>query len=185
MSGVSIYASPNLVILGVKFGSRPTFEDHVRGIVSRVAQRTGILRLVKRVYVDTSVSLRCYYAFVARIIEYCSSVWGLILNVIFSFSSARCIRWPGCASIIPVVVPSMSCCCTVDVVQGYSLFSELPSASVRVRHTRTAATAHPLEFKVSRCRTFQFLRCFLPAQARVWNDLPYTVFDSRMLDGFN
>ena len=32
-SGVSICASPNLDILGVKFHSRLTFEDHVRGIV--------------------------------------------------------------------------------------------------------------------------------------------------------
>ena len=53
-----------------------TFEDHVRGIVSRVSQRIGILRLVKRVFVDTSVLLRCYYAFVLPILEYCSPVWG-------------------------------------------------------------------------------------------------------------
>ena len=33
-SGISICASPNLDILGMKFDSRLTFEDHVRGIVS-------------------------------------------------------------------------------------------------------------------------------------------------------
>ena len=71
LSGVSIGASPNLDILGVKFDSRLTFEDHVRRIVSRVSQRIGILRLVKRVFVDTSVLLRCYYAFVLLILEYC------------------------------------------------------------------------------------------------------------------
>ena len=38
MSGVSISASPNFDILGVKFDSRLTFEDHVHGIVSRVSQ---------------------------------------------------------------------------------------------------------------------------------------------------
>ena len=53
--GVSICASHNLDILGVKFDSRLTFEDHVSDIVSRVAQRICILRLVKRVFVDTSV----------------------------------------------------------------------------------------------------------------------------------
>ena len=63
------------------------------------------------------------------------------------------------------------------------LFSELPSAAVRVRHTRAAAAAHPLEFEVSRCRTSQFARCFLPAN-RVWNDLPYNVFDNGTLDEF-
>ena len=56
--GVSICASPNLDILGVKFDSRLTFEDHVLGIVSRGSQRIGILRLLKRVFVDTSLLLR-------------------------------------------------------------------------------------------------------------------------------
>ena len=37
---------------------------------------------------------------------------------------------------------------------------------------------------VSRCRMSQFARCFLPAQTHVWNDLPETVFDTGMLDGF-
>ena len=66
---------------------------------------------------------------------------------------------------------------------NHCLFSELPSASFRVRHTQAAAAAHPLEFEVSRCRTSQFSRCFLPAQTRVWNYLPYTVFDTGTLDG--
>ena len=35
-----------------------------------------ILRLVKRVFVDSSVLLRCYYAFILPILEYCSPVWG-------------------------------------------------------------------------------------------------------------
>ena len=66
---------PNLDILSVKFDSKLTFEDHVCGIVSRVSQRIGILSLVKRVFVDTSLLLRCHYAFVLPILEYCSPVW--------------------------------------------------------------------------------------------------------------
>ena len=76
LSGVSIYASPNLDILGVKFDRRLNFDDHVRGIVSRVSQRIGISRLVNRVFVGTSVLFRCYYAFVLPILEYSSRVWG-------------------------------------------------------------------------------------------------------------
>ena len=74
---VSICASPNLDILGVKFDSRLTFEDHVRSIVSRVSQRIGNLRLVKHVFVDTSVLLRCYYALFSQILEFCSRVVGV------------------------------------------------------------------------------------------------------------
>ena len=69
LSVVSICASPNLDILGLKFDSRLSFNDHVCGIVSRISQRISILRLVKRVYVETSVLLRCYYAFVLQIFE--------------------------------------------------------------------------------------------------------------------
>ena len=76
LSGVSIRVSPSHDILCGKFGSKLTFEDHVRGIVSRVSQRIGILRLVKRMFVDTSVLLRCYFTFVLPILEYCSPVWG-------------------------------------------------------------------------------------------------------------
>ena len=51
--------------------------------------------------------------------------------------------------------------------------------------TRDAEVDHPLAFKVSRCRTSQFARSFLPAQVfRMWNGLPYTVFDTGTLDGF-
>ena len=71
----------------------------------------------------------------------------------------------------------------VNSNSNHCLFSELPSASVRVRHSRDAAAAHPLEFEVSMCRTSKFARCFLPSQTRVWNDLPYSVFHTRMLDG--
>ena len=41
-----------------------------------VSRRIGILRLVKRVFVDTSVLLRCYYAFILQILEYYSPAWG-------------------------------------------------------------------------------------------------------------
>ena len=72
----------------------------------------------------------------------------------------------------------------VNSNSNHCLFSELPSASVRVRQTWTAAAAHPLELELWRCRTFKFARCFLPAQTRVWNDLPYTVFDTGTIDWF-
>ena len=56
--GVSICAGLNFDILGLKFDSRLTFEDHVRGIV---AQRIFILRFMKPVFVYTSMLLHCYY----------------------------------------------------------------------------------------------------------------------------
>ena len=76
LSGVSIRASPNLDFHGVKLDSKLSFEGHGRGIVCHVSQRIAILRLVKRIFVDTSVLLRCYLEFVLPILEYCYPVWG-------------------------------------------------------------------------------------------------------------
>ena len=78
LSEVSICASSNHDIFGLKFDRRLIFEDHVRGIVLvSLSQRIGILRLVKRVFVDTSVLLHCYYAFVLPILEYFYSSVGV------------------------------------------------------------------------------------------------------------
>ena len=76
LSGVSILACSNLDILGVKFEDELTFEDHVHGIVSSVSQRSGILRLLKCVFVDTSVLIRYYHIFFLPMLEYCSPVRG-------------------------------------------------------------------------------------------------------------
>ena len=97
-------------ILGVKFDSRLTFEDHMHVIVSPVSQRIAILRLVKRVFVDTSVLLRCYLHLFSKSLSIVLRCGGLLLNAIFSFSSARCIRWPGFALI------RLSCRCVINVM---------------------------------------------------------------------
>ena len=81
-------------------------------------------------------------------------------------------------------VAALSIFYKVNPNSNHCLFSELPSASVRIRHALAAAPAHPLEDEVALWGTSQFARCFLPAQIRVWNDLPFTVFDTGMLDGF-
>ena len=75
-SCLGLLSEPNLDILGVKFDNKLAFKDHVRGIVSHVSQRIGILSLVKHIFVDTSVLLRSYFTFVLPILEYCSPVSG-------------------------------------------------------------------------------------------------------------
>ena len=70
----------------------------------------------------------------------------VLLNVIFSFSSARCTRWTGFALV------RLSCRCVIDVMLLHCVIrcmlynvNSLLSASVRVRHTRAVAAAHLLE----------------------------------------
>ena len=192
---VSIRASPNLDIFGVKFDRKLTIEDHVRGIVSRVSERIFILRLVKRTFVDTSVLLCCYFAFVLTILEHCSPVWGsaaechlqLLERQVHSVARlcpdqsflSLCHRRRVAGLSMLLMVNSYK----VNLNFNHCLFSKLPSASSRVRYTRAAAVAHPLEFEVSSCRKSQFARYFLLAHVRLWNDLSCTVFDTGTLDG--
>ena len=110
LSGVLIRAGPNLDILGVKFDSKLTFEDHLCSMVFRVSRRIGILRLVNHVFVDTSVLLRCYYAFFSQSLRIVLGHEGQLLNVTYSFYSTRCIRWRGFALII------VSYYCAIDVM---------------------------------------------------------------------
>ena len=195
LCGVSIRASRNLDTLGVKFDNKITFEDHVCDIVwrvSRVSQRIGILRWVKCIIMDTSELLHCYFAFVLPIVKYCSPVWG---------SAAEChLQLLECQVFsVARLCPDqniLSLCRVINVMLlGWVWYTRLIGTLItvcsasfnllyyKVRYTRAATIAHPLKIEVSRCRTPQFSRCFLPAQVRMW-DLPYTVFDTETPDGF-
>ena len=61
---------------------------------------------------------------------------------------------------------STSCSCFY-LNSNHCLFSMLQFDSTKVRHTRAAVAADPLEFEVSRCITSQFARSFLPVQVRM------------------
>ena len=163
----------------------------MRGVVSRVSQRIGILKMVNGVYADTSVLLHCYYAFILPILEYCSPVWGsaagshlrLLDRQIHAVSRL-------CPDQIlkPLnhrrFVAGMCMLYKIHSNPKHCLYGELPPACQRVRHTRAAAVAHPCDLEVPRCQTSQFGRCFLPPHVRMWNDLPSSVFDSGTLNGF-
>ena len=146
---------------------------------------------MKRIFVDTSLLLRCYFSFVLQILENCSPVWGsaaecqlqlLELQRVFggqalsdqSFLSLCHRRRVAQLSVLYKVKSNSNQC----------QFRELPSASTRVRHPRAPVTAHPLEFEVLRCRTSQFARSFLTAQVQMWDDIPYTLFDTGTPDWF-
>ena len=61
LSGIFICAIvPTLTYLAWSL-TQAHLRDHMRGIVSSVSRRIDILRSVKRVFVNTSLLLRCYY----------------------------------------------------------------------------------------------------------------------------
>ena len=72
--------SNDLVMLGVTFVSKMTFEKHLRSVSSAASQRLVILRKSWQVFHDRSLLGRCFWDFVVPILEYCSSVWCLAAN---------------------------------------------------------------------------------------------------------
>ena len=67
--------SDDLVILGVSFDSKVTFEKHLRSDIRAASQRLYIFRKSWRVFHDRSLLGRCFQGFILPVLEYCSAVW--------------------------------------------------------------------------------------------------------------
>ena len=75
IGGTVLKESDDLVILGVTFDSKMTFEKHLRSVSRAASQRLGILRKSWRVFHDKLLLGRCFRCFFQPVLEYCSSVW--------------------------------------------------------------------------------------------------------------
>ena len=111
------------------------------GIVSRASQRIGILRLVKRIFGDTSVLLSLLFWI-------CSpNPWALFSGMGVSFWMSPSASWTpgvfGCQALYDLCfllchqhrVADFSTLYKVNSNSNHCLFSDLRSASTRVRHT--------------------------------------------------
>ena len=137
LSGISIRASPNIDIHGVRFDSKLTFEVHVRGIVYSC--------LSENCYFEVGVLLRFYYPFVLPILEYCPPMFEssaechhhLLERQVYSVARLcpdrgflTLCHWRHVAGL-----------CMLYKVNSYSndrLSSEHPSVCKKVRHCRAA-----------------------------------------------
>ena len=75
VGGTVLKEYDDLVILGVTFDSKMTFEKHLRSVSRAALLRLGILRKSWRVFHDRSLLRRCFRGFVLPVLEYCSAVW--------------------------------------------------------------------------------------------------------------
>ena len=73
--GTVLKESDDLVILGVTFDSKVTYEKHLRSVSRAASQRLGFLRKSSRVFYDRSLLGRYFGGFDLPVLEYCSSVW--------------------------------------------------------------------------------------------------------------
>ena len=67
--------SNDLVIFGVTFDFKQTFEKHLRSISRAASQRLGILTESWRVLHARAPLGRCFRGFVLPVLEYCSAAW--------------------------------------------------------------------------------------------------------------
>ena len=70
LDGTVLKESADLVILGLTFDAKMTFEKHLRSVSSAVAQRLGIMRKSWQVFHDRSLLLRSFWSFVLPVLEY-------------------------------------------------------------------------------------------------------------------
>ena len=75
LDGTVLKESADLVILGVTFDVKMTFERHLRSVSSAAAQRLGFMRKSWQVFHDRSLLARSFWSFVLTVLEYCSAVW--------------------------------------------------------------------------------------------------------------
>ena len=75
IGGTVLKESDDLVILGLTFDSKMTFEKHLSSVSRAASQRLGILRKSWRVFHDRSLLGGCFRGFVLPVLRYCSAVW--------------------------------------------------------------------------------------------------------------
>ena len=73
IDGTVLKKSDDLVILGVTFNSKMTFEKHLRSVSRAASQRLAILRKSWRVLHDRSLLWRFFRGFVLPVLEYWSA----------------------------------------------------------------------------------------------------------------
>ena len=72
IGGTVLKESDDLVILGVTFDSKMTFEKHLRSVYRAASQRLGILRKSWRVFRDSSLLGNAFSGF-------CAASFGVLL----------------------------------------------------------------------------------------------------------
>ena len=75
IGGTVLKESDDLVILGVTFEYKMTFEKHLRSVSRVASQQLGILRKSWQVLLDRLLLGRYFRGFVLSVFQYYSAVW--------------------------------------------------------------------------------------------------------------
>ena len=182
IGGTVLKESDDLVILGVTFDSKMTFEKHLRSVSRAASQRLGILRKSWRVFHDRSLLERCFRGFVLPVMEYCPAVWCSAADTHLkkldrAVTDARFLTW-GVFECDISHLRSVAVLCMlyykIRCNPVHPLNGAPPGPYVPVQVTRGALVAH----------RFTYAPPFIPFLVSLWNDLANPVFDGVGLSGF-
>ena len=191
VGGTVLKESDDLVILGVTFDSKMTFEKHLCSVFRVVSQRLGILRKSWRVFHDRSLLGRCFRGFVLPVLEYCSVVWcsavDTHLKLLDRAVSGAQFLTGGVFECDISHRRSVAVLCMLYKIRCnpvHPLNGALPGPYAPAWVTRSAMVVHRYTCAPPRCRTLQYSRTFIPFSVSLWNDLANPVFDGVGLAGF-
>ena len=190
-SGTVLKESGDLVILGVTFDSKMTFEKHLHSVSRAASQRLGILRKSWRMFHDRSLLGRCFRGFVLPVLEYCSAVWCSAADthlklLALAVSGARFLT-RGVFECDISHRRSVAVLCMLYKLRCnpvHPLNCALPGPYVPARVTRGALVAHRYTYAPPRYRTLHYSRTFSLISVSLWNDLANPVFDGVGLAGY-
>ena len=168
LGGTVLKESADLVILGVMFDAKMTFEKHLCHISSTAAKRLGIMRKSSQVFHDRANILRSLWNFVLPVLEYCSAVWCSAADLHLKLLGAI-LEWNLAHH------RSVAVLCMLFKIRSNPMHCSLEYVPARV--TRGALVAHTHLFVSPQSRTSQYRRTFVPLSVLLWNDLGCPVYD--------
>ena len=183
--------SRELPILGVTFDSKLTFGTHVQSVASSAARKLGLMRKAGKVFGDRSLIVRCFWAYLLPVLEYCSPVWNCAADCHLR-PLDRVVR--GAVELSGGLlkcdlqhrrsVASLCMFYKIATNPSHPLHQSLPGRFAPLRRTRQAVSLHEQALAPVRCRTEQFSRSFVPRSVIAWNSLDASVFAGDDLSAF-
>ena len=162
IGGTLLEESDDLVILGVTFDSKMTFDKHLRSVSRAASQSLCILRKSWHVFRYSLLLVKCFRGFVLPVLEYCSAVWcsaaekhlklleRAVSGALFLAGGVfECDISHRLSGAVLYMLYNIRC------NPVHPLNGALPGPYVPVRVTRGAMVAHRYTYAPPRCRILQ------------------------------
>ena len=169
IDGTVMKESDDLVILGMTFDSKMTFEKYLRSVCRAASQRLGILRKSWQVLYDRLLLVRYFGGFVLPVFEHSSEVWcsaaDTHLELLDRVVSGAVFLAVGVFECDLAHRRSVAVVCMLYKIRCYPMHpprGALPVSYVPVRVIRCAVIAHRFTYAIPRCRTSQYSSTFIP-----------------------